>query len=235
MMGGVLVRIVKKPEERKKDIVRAARDLFLTKGYDHTTIHDVISLLGVAKGTVYHYFASKEQLLEAVVTDIVADATEAAQERMDRSRGNALDRMRMLISAERIPEDTAQVLDHLSRPGNLGMYTRVAVASVERRGFLFGQLIEQGCREGLFQTDTPREASEFILTAIEFLTDRRIYPWTQEELTRRATAIPTLVETLLTAQPGSFGFLLAYVSDGWRSAVTTGVHDEKRQGAGNVS
>ena len=226
MMGRVLVRVVKKPDERKRDIVRAARDLFLTKGYDHTTIHDVISLLGVAKGTVYHYFASKEQLLEAVVTDIVADATEAAQARMDRSSGNALDRMRMLISAERVPEDTAQVLDHLTRPGNLGMYTRVAVASVERRGFLFGQLIEQGCREGLFQTDTPREASEFILTAIEFLTDRRIYPWTQEELTRRATAIPTLVETLLAAQPGNFGFLLAYVSDGWRSEERTGVHDE---------
>ena len=176
------MRIVKKPEERKIDLVKAARELFLTKGYDQTTIHDVISHLGVAKGTIYHYFDSKEQLLEAVVTDIVDEATEAAQGRMEASSGSALDRMRMLISVEPRPEETIAFLEHLHRPGNLGMYTRVAVASVERRGFLFAQLIEQGCREGLFQTDNPREASEFILTAIEFLTDRRIYPWTQDDL-----------------------------------------------------
>ena len=229
-----MVRIVKRPEERKTDIVKAARELFLTKGYDQTTIHDVISHLNVAKGTIYHYFDSKEQLLGAVVTDIVDEATDAAKGRMDTSSGNALERMRMLISAGRRPEETVAFLEQLDRPGNLGMYTRVAIASVERRGFLFAQLIEQGCREGLFQTDTPREASEFILTAIEFLTDRRIYPWTEDELNRRAKAIPSLVETLLKAQPGSFQFLLRHVSEGWREDVLSVAREEERKGEWNV-
>jgi AcrR family transcriptional regulator len=229
------VRIVKKPEVRKMEIVKAARNLFLTKGYDQTTIDDVSKHLSVAKGTVYHYFDSKEQLLEAVVADMVDESTEAARDRLDRSSGNALARMRVLISAQRLPEDTATFLEQLDRPGNLGMYTRLAVASLERRGFLFAQLIEQGCREGLFQTDSPREAAEFILTAIGFLTDRRLYPWTQDELNRRARAIPTLVETLLKAPPGSFQFLLSHVAEGWRREAINVVREEQQKGEQHVT
>jgi AcrR family transcriptional regulator len=224
------VRIVKKPEERKIEIVNAARDLFLRQGYDQTTIDDVSKHLGVAKGTVYHYFDSKEQLLEAVVADLVDASTEAALDRLERSSGNALARMRVLVPAQRLPEDTVTILEQLNRPGNLGMYTRLAVASLERRAFLFARLIEQGCGEGLFQTDAPREAAEFILTAIEFLTDRRLYPWTQDELNRRARAIPTLVETLLQAPPGSFQFLLSSLAEGWRREASTVVPEEQRKG-----
>ena len=62
-----MTRTVKKPEERRADIVKAARYLFQTKEYSKTTMNDVIERLGIAKGTIYHYFSSKESLLEAVV------------------------------------------------------------------------------------------------------------------------------------------------------------------------
>ena len=62
-----MIRTVKKASERRSDIISAARHLFRAKGYDKTTMQDVIQRLGIAKGTIYHYFPSKEVLLEAVL------------------------------------------------------------------------------------------------------------------------------------------------------------------------
>ena len=66
-----MARIIKKPTERRSDIVNAARYLFQSKEYDKTTMQDVMDYLGIAKGTIYHYFESKEAILEAVIEDIV--------------------------------------------------------------------------------------------------------------------------------------------------------------------
>ena len=59
-----MARIVKKPEERRQEIIEAARELFQAKDYEKTTMRDVMDKLGIAKGTIYHYFRSKEDLLE---------------------------------------------------------------------------------------------------------------------------------------------------------------------------
>ena len=73
---------------------------------------------------------------------------------------------------------------------------------------LYAKLIRQGCEEGLFQTEAPLECAEFILSGIQFLTDRGIYPWTQEDLMRRIRAFPKLIEQQLKAPAGSFQFLV---------------------------
>jgi hypothetical protein len=63
------------------------------------------------------------------------------------------------------------------------------------------------CDEGVFKTRAPLECAEFMLSAIQFLTDMGIYPWTEEDLKRRIQAFPTLIEQLLQAPSGSFQFL----------------------------
>ena len=66
-----MTRIVKKAGERRKEIIRAARKLFRTKEYDKTTMQELMDKLNIAKGTIYHYFSSKEELLDAVVEELV--------------------------------------------------------------------------------------------------------------------------------------------------------------------
>jgi hypothetical protein len=72
-------------------------------------------------------------------------------------------------------------------------------------------LVQQGCEEGLFQTDTPLEATEFITTGMQFMIDRVLYPFTNEEVYRRAKAFPALIETWLKAQPGSLEFWSSFI------------------------
>jgi len=70
-------RVVKPTEERRRDILEAALLAFATKGFNETTVDEVAQAAGVAKGTVYLYFDSKEHLLLALKKEFMNGLTQA--------------------------------------------------------------------------------------------------------------------------------------------------------------
>jgi AcrR family transcriptional regulator len=202
-----LIRIVKKPDVRRQEIISAARALFLQKDYAHTTMQDVMSTLGIAKGTIYHYFASKEELLDAVVQDLVEEYIVAVQETLAISKGSAVDRMRALITAGQIADTQKETLEQLHRPGNIAMHSRLLAITISKLAYLYAEVIEQGCAEGIFQVEHPLESAELLIAGIQFLTDEGCYPWSKTDLLRRIKAIPALFDAQLNAPKGTFNFL----------------------------
>ncbi len=202
-----MARVVKKSSVRRAEIVQTAHDLFQTKGYEKATMQDVMDRLKIAKGTIYHYFKSKEELFEAVIEEIVDQSTEMMQTILEKSKGNALQKIRKLIEAGSVAEENSAILEQLHGPGNEAMHTRLLAAAIVKQAPFYAKLIEQGCKEGIFKTKAPLECAELILTSIQFLTDIGIYPWTHEDLKRRGEAFPKLIEQLLNAPVGSFQFL----------------------------
>ena len=85
--------MAKPHDERRSELILTARGLFFSRGYDNCTINDIIDEVGIAKGTFYHYFRSKEELLEAMI-DVMADQIMDSVEQIavDRSR-SATERM----------------------------------------------------------------------------------------------------------------------------------------------
>jgi AcrR family transcriptional regulator len=65
-------RVVKPPDQRRREILEAATELFGRHGYDVTTVQTIATTAGVAAGTVYLYFPSKEAILEALRDDFEA-------------------------------------------------------------------------------------------------------------------------------------------------------------------
>ena len=57
----------KSAEERREEIMDAAAELFSTKGYEETTTTDIMKKVDIAKGTLYYHFASKEEILDAMI------------------------------------------------------------------------------------------------------------------------------------------------------------------------
>lgn len=201
-------RIVKDPEERREEILQAARELFDANGYEKTTMRDVMDKLNIAKGTIYHYFRSKNDLLEAVIEKMVEDDIAEKKALLEDMSGSALDKIRTLVEAGNRMEDHNSLLEHLHLPGNTGMHTQQLAVLISRQAVIYGELVQQGCDEGIFETDHPLECAEFILGGLQFLTDIGIYPWAQEDLVRRAVAFPAMIEALLKAPKGSFDFLV---------------------------
>jgi AcrR family transcriptional regulator len=69
-----MVRIVKDPIERRSEILDAAQKLVYTRGYEQMTIQDILDELHISKGAFYHYFDSKQALLEALVERLLGEA-----------------------------------------------------------------------------------------------------------------------------------------------------------------
>ena len=203
-----MVRVVKKASERREEILATAQLLFLSKGYEQTTMQDIIEHLQIAKGTIYHYFKSKEELLEAVI-DAIAQAQFGEVETVfQQVKGNSLERFQQLLLSTSHQKDHQDVIDLLHRPGNSELHIRLLAKMVTLQTPLYAELIRQGCEEGVFFCSTPLESAEFIFAAVIFLTDMGIFPWSEEQLQRRALAVPAFVERTLGASAGSFGFLL---------------------------
>ena len=87
-------RVVKEYDERRGEILTVAQRLFHQKGYEQTSVQEIINEVGIAKGTFYHYFNSKIDLLDAIIkqmTDyilqgvmpIVEDETLSAIEKLE--------------------------------------------------------------------------------------------------------------------------------------------------------
>ena len=64
------MRIVKTAEARKNEILDTAEQLFASKGFDNTSTNDIINAIGIARGTLYHHFRSKEDILDSVIDRI---------------------------------------------------------------------------------------------------------------------------------------------------------------------
>ena len=89
----------KPTEERRSEIVEAARTLFLSKGYEATSTVDIMKAVGIAKGTLYYHFSSKEEILDALLSDITDNMAKAAAPFGDNSELSIPDRIIGVIRA----------------------------------------------------------------------------------------------------------------------------------------
>lgn len=206
-------RIVKAPDVRRREIVETAMRLFLEQGFEHTSTNDVMKALQIAKGTIYHYFPSKEALMEAVVDQMAEDFVQRRVEAVASTEGNALVKIEVLFARDHTSEDEARATEELHAPENVKLHTRLLAVLVEKMAPPFGVLIRRGCEEGLFRTEHPDEAAELLLAGIQFLTDDGVFAWDAESIDRRSHAFPSLAEDLLHAPPGSFAWLARTARD----------------------
>lgn len=66
------MRVVKKPEERKNEMIEAAAKLFIAQGFVHTTVAEIVASVDVAKGLFYYYFTTKDDMVKAVTEGLCA-------------------------------------------------------------------------------------------------------------------------------------------------------------------
>ena len=90
---------MKKGELRKEAIVRTAEKLFFEKGYEETSIQDILDALSISKGGFYHYFESKIALLEEISRQKCAVNVERIRMELFSGKLNSVQRVNLLLSA----------------------------------------------------------------------------------------------------------------------------------------
>lgn len=202
-----MVRISKDPEVRRQEILDAAISVFAEKGYARSTVDDIRDRAGIAKGTFYYYFASKDEVMRAIVEYLV-DAAVARAEAAAADRGRPVaDRCLAVIGSQRADGDQAALLDALHEPGNAEFHVLSHLRLIAGITPVLAAVVRDGVADGTFNTAYPGEATAILLTSASFLTDEgfddseRPVPWNPD---RMVAAILEAAERVLGAAPGTF-------------------------------
>lgn len=187
----------KYPEVTVERILDAAQRLFLEKGYDNTTIQDIVGELhGLTKGAIYHHFKSKEDIMDALGDRLFYEHNpfDAVQRRTDL---NGLEKIRTVIQlAHAIP--SAQELSRQSLPllKNPRILARVIEADNTIIAPRWRQLLEEGIADGSIQTAYPAQIAELfpLLTSLWLLPS--VFPATRPELLQKLEFLQDLFNRL---------------------------------------
>lgn len=187
----------KYPEVTEERILDAAQRLFLEKGYENTTIQDIVNELGgLTKGAVYHHFKSKEEIMDAAGDRMFFENNpfEAVKDRTDL---NGLEKLREVIRLNQ--SDTARTsMTVQSIPLTHNPRVLVGMIDANRRILTpyFLELIEEGNRDGSIHTHYAREIAELLplLTSLWLLPS--VFPASKEEMRQKFSFIGEMLEKM---------------------------------------
>ncbi len=191
-----MARPVKKaPEQWKKEILDAAKQLFLSKSYEETAITDIMELAGGAKGMFYRFFQSKEEVIHALGDQMFFENNpfEAVENRSDL---NGLQKIREVLTFDKADKEreeiNTQAIAILKDPHILA-----AAIEANRRELtpLWYRLIEEGRRDGSIRTEYSRELSE-LLPLINFWLMPSVFPATAEEIQHKCCFIAEVLAVM---------------------------------------
>lgn len=155
----------KSTQERQKEIVEAAKKLFFSKGYEATSTVDIMKAVGIAKGTLYYHFSSKEEILDALIEDITDQMVIRAQKVQDNKTLSVINRMVGIIAAISFDDDEeTAVIDVLHLPQNAQFHQKSYKLMIEKISPIMLSAVEEGIEEEIFHTDYPQAAVHMAMT-----------------------------------------------------------------------
>jgi len=209
---------MKEHVERKAELADAAWELFSEKGYEGTTVNAIIDRVGVAKGTFYHYFSSKEEILDAAVERKTTEVMDGIRPIVEDERLPALEKLNRFMDAFRewkmanmgAVVDVARVM---YRDENIVLRHKINTKTAATTFPVLTDIIAQGVSEGVFDTEFPEEAAELVMAVGNVLGEMNMktlfeiqeHPEKAALIQRRANLYFDTVERMLGAPKGSMG------------------------------
>lgn len=200
-------RILKNPEERRNELLDAAEELFINKGYNETAVSDIVKKISVAQGTFYYYFKSKEEIFVAIFDRQLEIFIEEFNYKINGNKcTTALEKLKAFIKLDienKIININTPLVKHLHEEQNAGLHQKVVVRIILNYKPVLSKIISQGIEEGQFQTDYPEEISEFLLISSAFGFDPSVFNLREEEYPIKIAALLDILEKSLSLPKGS--------------------------------
>jgi AcrR family transcriptional regulator len=203
------MRIVKDPEIRKNEILDAAEELFTLKGFDGTSTNDILERVGIARGTLYYHFKSKEDIMDALIERINARVLSAAKEAASDKSVPVPERLLRTVAALKISEQNTTVMEHIHRPQNALMHQKIQKTMLKSIPPILTEIIRDGIKEGLLNTPFPYECMEMVFTYLNTIFDSDMLEMSDLERSAKIKAFIFNAERLFGAREGSFANVVA--------------------------
>ncbi len=228
-----MARILKEDEynAKRNEILDTARHLIYTKGYEQMTIQDLLQALHISKGALYHYFASKEALLEALVDRMGQQAEQNLLPIVQDANLTAIQKIRRIIEGSAQWKSTQkELITGLLRlwfsDENAFIRHKMEAESRQHMADYLEPVIHQGIAEGTFTSRYPKQAAVIIAGVSLSLTDIIVGALISPQIDRAAiqeledtwAAYVDTVERILGAPAGSLHIFGPGAFDDWLTA-----------------
>ena len=191
------MRIVKEADERKNEILDVAERLFGTKGFDGTSTTDILNEVGIARGTLYYHFKSKEDILDAMIERMTGILVAKASGIAARKDVPVLQRLTQMMLALNVNNDLGrEIMAQVHKPQNALMHQKMQERLLAGVTPVITALIEEGIAQGICRTDYPAEVAEMTLLYSNTVFDD-LAVHSEEERQRKIAAFIYNLERLL--------------------------------------
>lgn len=223
--------MTRKNPERSQELLAAAQQLFFKKGYENTSVNDIIKAVGVSKGAFYHHFESKAAVLEAAVTQMVRQAVTNIQAVTGDESLTAIPKWQKMVRISnnwKIERKAEIIATHrlMRMDENILFRHKIRSKMDNLIATEMGKIIMQGVEEGVFHVERIAETTAILMAVIETLNetavDLLLNPDHYEDRVtialQKNAAVQTAVERILDAPAGSMSIiddktLIAWLTD----------------------
>ncbi len=206
----------KKHDERRNEILDAAAQLFAEKGYEGATVQAVIDALGISKGAFYHYFSSKEEVLDGVIERLTGWILDETRETLEDKSLSAIEKLNRFGEISRRVkmahmESLGELMRVIYRDENIIIRHKINKRSEELAGPVLEAIITEGIEEGCFDVDDAHEATVILLhlgskygeRTAPLILDLKEHPENMEQIARQAGFLIKVYERILGTPAGS--------------------------------
>jgi len=193
-------------KSKKEQILDVSLSLFLEKGYDNTSISDILSNLNIARGTLYYHFESKEAIMDEIIERSIKSVIEEAKGIVFREGLPVHEKMFTLFSSTSMRRLSGRelMIDYLNQPQNALLHEKINRSFIQIIAPLLGDIIEEGVEEGTFVNAYPYESAEIILVMIIGFMDAQYEKMDENDIKHRTESLLYNMERILGVKEGSF-------------------------------
>ena len=189
-----------KGEKRKQELLKIAYRLIISKGYEETSIDEIIAEAQIAKGTFYYHFKSKEEMLEALINMMITEQTQRAKEILSAPLP-VPQKTVAVITSLRPNSDEATIQDALNRKDNIAMHEKINRRIIDEAVPILSEVVAEGIAQGILDCDNISERVRMILIISSDMFNHTSFTSADIDVFIDA------VEKILGAKKDTFGFI----------------------------
>ncbi|MCD7959133.1 MAG: TetR/AcrR family transcriptional regulator [Ruminococcus sp.] len=178
-------------KNKKERIIDAAQQLMYQMPDKEITVSMIAAKAGIGKGSIYYYFESKENIIDAVISHSYKKVLHDFFENLQ-MESSALEKIKLLFRSI-VKED-------------MRLHNQMKMVAIQEIAPVLTALLQQGCAEGSIETETPKESAEIIVAVLTIFLDNTVFP-EDGNMQKKLKIFANVLDTCLHATPGSFDFL----------------------------
>lgn len=199
---------------KRDQILDAFRELLESEDIQHISVNEIAKKAGIGKGSIYYYFSSKDEILNALIKRTYTDVLEMAKELVSQTELSIYARLAKITNA-----CIAATRDFLRRSeivrNKMATSERIYDSAYIHQQFMkhsivdfkeiYTEIIQQEIDKGTVQFESAAEIAEIVLIVFTVKIDNTLSPSSDEETAKTLQTLITLLERGTGNEDGAFG------------------------------